>query len=1121
MNLSRIESANDKSDGNDNSQLLLDIEAISKALYLPKTRTKALISPNRSKSAERTRFADSKSKQNSGIHDENVLHKNKKSSLLWNWKKPLKALAHIGHNRFNICFFLHVHSIEGLPVNFNDINLSVLWKRKDKVLGTRQSTVVQGIAEFEEMLMDKCWVYGSRSGSHNSAKYEEKLSLILASVVEAPGVDIGKHWVDLTRLLPLTLEELEGEKSSGKWTTNFKLAGKAKGATLNVSFGFSVMKDNFVQSKNNMNVFATSNDNNMLRRVGSVPSSLDLRSALSSMSLDAKVYEEVSPILGLELSKSIKFLYEKLNEANVHGSEEFDLSSEHVERTNNLNLESAKDTSESESDNADFVVIEQGIEMSEKEPLKLEQSAANMIDGSVVEMINVDEIIGDDNIAVDENVGFNPKESTSSGYMDEVVVNDSQDKEITVSPTGSTMDELESGFSGLLISELADLESPLDVDEFLEQENYMDVKSNYRASKMLEKSLSLDDATESVASEFLNMLRVEHASFGLSSDGDPSSPRERLLREFEKETLASGNFILGFDSEEDQVHFSCTAPTGSGSWDCFQDFGRFPDIHGSEDEHKSADWLLKNRRKANILEDLETESLMREWGLNERAFQSSPRYCSDGFGSPVELSSKFSFELPALGDGFGPFVQTKGGGYLRSMSPLLFRNAKNVGSLLMQVSRPVVLPAEMGSEISDVLEHLASVGIKKLSVQTKKLMPLEDITGKTLKEVALEATPITMVSKRQASPQYGSIFGQDAFGRRLEDEEFQYGWSYEYESSGLNSDAMDSGWASVENFTSLAMDRIETLSIEGLRIQSSMSDADAPSRIRIHPIKKNFEWKNTNLVGLLNSEGAAELQLLDVRDDANDDELMDLSVTFDEWLKLDCGIIGDEDHINKSRLKILAAHHAKCIDLVGGTIAGHLNWDEASGKNHGLLGNNLTVALRVLLRDPLRNYEPVGTSMLALFQMERVVLPFKPKICSTILNRNEEKDNEASLNESGDKENEKEIEGTPWFKILEVHLAGLNTELGSNQIWGTKTQQQSGTRWLLASGMAKSSKHPVSRSKAIVISNRQGGRKVQNEDVLWSITSDSPDTRRNWQESVGLVPYIRNPDIVFPSESSR
>ncbi|XP_044464166.1 protein PLASTID MOVEMENT IMPAIRED 1-RELATED 2-like [Mangifera indica] len=637
MNLSKIESANDKSDGDlDNGKLLRDIEAISKALYFPKTSTKALISPSQSEYIERIRSTDSKSKEDSGIH-ETVLHKNKKSSLIRNWKKPLKALAHIGHNRFNICFFLHVHSIDGLPVNFNDIRLCVLWKMKDEVLQTHQSKVVQDIAEFEETLKHECWVYGSRGRPHNSAKYEEKLSLISASVVEAPGVDIGKHWIDLTRLLPLTLEELEGENSSGKWTTSFKLAGKAEGATLNVSFGFSLIKDSFVQPKNNKNVFVTSNDNNMLRRVGSIPSSVYLRPALSSMSLDAKVYEEISPILGLELSKSIKFLYEKLNEANMQVPEEFDLSSEHVEPTNNQNLESSKDTSESESDNAEFVVIEQGIEMSEKEQLKLEQ---------VVEIINLDEIIGDDNIAVDENVGFNPNEGNSAGCTDKVAVNDSQDKEITVSHIGSTMDELESAFSGLLISQVADFESALDGDEFLKQKNYMDIKSNYRASKMLEKSLSLDDATESVASEFLNMLGIEHASFGVSSDGDPSSPREHLLREFEKETMASGNFILGFDTEEDQGQSSCIAPTGSGSWCCFQDFDLFPDVHGSKDEHNSSDRLLENRRKANILEDLETESLMREWGLNERAFQSSPHFAL--MDLEVQWSSLLNIHLSYL-----------------------------------------------------------------------------------------------------------------------------------------------------------------------------------------------------------------------------------------------------------------------------------------------------------------------------------------------------------------------------------------------------------------------------------------------------------------------------------------
>ncbi|MCI43048.1 EEIG1/EHBP1 amino-terminal domain protein, partial [Trifolium medium] len=47
----------------------------------------------------------------------------------------------------------------------------------------------------------------------------------------------------------------------------------------------------------------------------------------------------------------------------------------------------------------------------------------------------------------------------------------------------------------------------------------------------------------------------------------------------------------------------------------------------------------------------------------------------------------------------------------------------------------------MGSGIMEVLQCLASVGIEKLSMQAKELMPLEDITGKTMQQVAWEAMP--------------------------------------------------------------------------------------------------------------------------------------------------------------------------------------------------------------------------------------------------------------------------------------------------------------------------------------------------------------------------------------------
>jgi hypothetical protein len=130
---------------------------------------------------------------------------------------------------------------------------------------------------------------------------------------------------------------------------------------------------------------------------------------------------------------------------------------------------------------------------------------------------------------------------------------------------------------------------------------------------------------------------------------------------------------------------------------------------------------------------------MREWGLNDKAFDCSPPKSSGGFGSPIDLPPEEPFELPALGQGLGSFLQTKNGGFLRSMNPSIFQKAKNSGHLIMQVSSPVVVPAEMGSGIVDIQQRLASIGIEKLSMQANKLMPLEDITGKTMQQVAWEA----------------------------------------------------------------------------------------------------------------------------------------------------------------------------------------------------------------------------------------------------------------------------------------------------------------------------------------------------------------------------------------------
>ncbi|KAF2304071.1 hypothetical protein GH714_026864 [Hevea brasiliensis] len=191
---------------------------------------------------------------------------------------------------------------------------------------------------------------------------------------------------------------------------------------------------------------------------------------------------------------------------------------------------------------------------------------------------------------------------------------------------------------------------------------------------------------------------------------------------------------------------------------------------------------------------------------------------------------------------------------------------------------------------------------------------------------------------------------------------------------------------------------------------------------------------------------------------------MGLSLTLDEWMRLDSGDIGDEDQISERTSKILAAHHASSLDLIRGGSKGERRRGKGSGRKCGLLGNNFTVALMVQLRDPLRNYEPVGTPMLALIQ---------------------EKAKEEKIEEKAS-----EKKGIPQFCITEIQVAGLKTEPGKKKLWGTTSQQQSGSRWLLANGMGKSNKQPLVKSKTV--SNKAAAPLTTNAklgDKLWSISS--------------------------------
>lgn len=795
-------------------KLLKEVETISEALYVNKNPRSSVTGPNKTptKPLSRSHLAEPQ--------------KEKKS--FWNW--PLRALSHVRNRRFNCCFSAQVHSIEGLPPIFQDLSLTVHWKRRDESFSTRPAKVSNGRADFKDKLTHTCSVYGSRSGPHHSAKYEAKHFLLYVSLVGSPEVDLGKHRMDLTRLLPLTLEELQDEKSSGKWSTTFQLTGKANGATLSMSFGYTVVGDtrNPASSGSTQNFRSSSNvkqtsNNTGLTRTISAKSSLgngkstsrrydhgivnkELRLTSQNME-EIKDLHEILPTAQSDLVSSVNILYQKFDEEKVDPATEsqfeFDVVTKHIEPDESMSHEK-KDADALQSElvtgnetDVPFEEIKKAGEIptagsdevgTENFPSEEPLVTSNEIDVPFEEIKKAGEVptagsdkVGTENLPPEEPlVNGNETEVPFEELMKAGEASNARNEEVVEISTENLPPE-----EGNIVSPMnqesvipQDAEEVMNGERDLKEMIMKDLESALKSVEMLEATASEDeedranhgdgdkcfitpikeaapsssrDVAESVASEFLDMLGIEHSPFGLSSESEPESPRERLLREFEMETLAAGS-LFDFSNEADDPQMECDENFSNEYESDFEEgFDLASLVHDIEEEYQLEAQARVSKPKAKMLEGLETESLMREWGMNENTFQNSPPHNGHNAFHPADFPVKEPFDLPPLGDGLGPVVQTKNGGFLRSMNPLLFRNSKAGGSLIMQVSTPVVVPAEMGSGIMEILQKLATAGIEKLSMQANKVMPLDDITGKTMEEVLWEISPAIDGGDRFAS----------------------------------------------------------------------------------------------------------------------------------------------------------------------------------------------------------------------------------------------------------------------------------------------------------------------------------------------------------------------------------
>ncbi|CAI5488035.1 unnamed protein product [Closterium sp. Naga37s-1] len=445
----------------------------------------------------------------------------------------------------------------------------------------------------------------------------------------------------------------------------------------------------------------------------------------------------------------------------------------------------------------------------------------------------------------------------------------------------------------------------------------------------------------------------------------------------------------------------------------------------------------------------------------------------------------------------------------------------------------------------------------------------------------------------------------------------------------------------LDELGALAMEQIERMALEGLRVQNDASDLLAPYAIDLGKEGGGGGALGMGGYGALGMGGGAgrggmgELMyggggagMLTnggyggAEMGAGGDEWamvaagggsMGLAVSLDEWQRLDAGIFEDFE-TEDDTLAVLQAHCAAHgagemvlhdiarlrTDLAavrGGGMGGGMGagrglaaWGGAGGMgmmgmggmggmvggmgggggggggggDGGLMGDKVTVAMLVQLRDPLRNFEPVGAPMMALLQAERAppaaadddekssgngvaaleggakALPGGEGVRRIAYNlhtgaavrpsggpltvrngaSNRRRDGDPIVEEVDDDEQPGGKGGVEKarFKLTGVHMMGLKTEEAAKRGWGNQKQGQAGSRWLAANGMGKKGAAKPKRSTGPV---KPAKVTVQSGDTLWSLSQKVHGSGTKWKDVVKLNPHIRNPDLILPNQHVR
>ncbi|XP_020570944.1 protein PLASTID MOVEMENT IMPAIRED 1-like [Phalaenopsis equestris] len=180
--------------------------------------------------------------------------------------------------------------------------------------------------------------------------------------------------------------------------------------------------------------------------------------------------------------------------------------------------------------------------------------------------------------------------------------------------------------------------------------------------------------------------------------------------------------------------------------------------------------------------------------------------------------------LPSLGNGLGPVIQTKDGGFMASMNPFNEEiTGKEAPKLVLQISKPFVLRDLRLSSGLEVFRRLAAVGLEELCSRLTVMAAMDELQGKTAEKIAFEGIASAIISGRNKEGASSIAAKSIVAVRRMISamgEENRKGTSFD-ENRSIKKDSI-----LLEEILAFSIQRIEGMVLEALKIQADLAEEE-------------------------------------------------------------------------------------------------------------------------------------------------------------------------------------------------------------------------------------------------------------------------------------------------------